>query len=217
MPRFKTKNAPLEEKQQFASSDFILTYPNNLDRDFCEHCIEKFENDPDVAPGSIGTKWIVDQTIKTSDDLFISTNNWKDEDKVFYTALNKGLDDWCDRFCHPESGYFWSMPPFVDRGYQIQRTKPGGYYHWHTDYNLEKEFGVRLLTFIWYLNDIKEDGYTEFIDGTKIQPECGKLLLFPATWTYLHRGFPPKTETKYIVTGWLYDKTFNEPFKKPNP
>jgi hypothetical protein len=43
------------------------------------------------------------------------------------------------------------------------------------------------------------------IDGGKIvSPERGKLLLFPATWTYIHMGLPLiKGDPKYIATGWL--------------
>jgi len=63
---------------------------------------------------------------------------------------------------------------------------------------------MRVLTFIWYLNDIEEDGYTEFMDGTKVQPKTGRFCLFPATWEYHHRGYPPKSQTKYICTGWLH-------------
>ena len=57
---------------------------------------------------------------------------------------------------------------------------------------------------IWYLNDVKDGGYTEFIDGTRIQPEAGKLIIFPSTWDFLHRGVSPKTETKYLCTGWVH-------------
>ena len=83
-----------------------------------------------------------------------------------------------------------------DTGYQIQRTRPGDFYDWHHD-----SIGPRILTFIWYLNDIKNAGYTEFLDGTKIQPETGKFMIFPATWNYMHRGVSPKDETKYICKG----------------
>jgi hypothetical protein len=38
----------------------------------------------------------------------------------------------------------------------------------------------------------------------EIQPEQGTLLIFPAVWSYIHREFPPKTETKYICTGWIH-------------
>jgi hypothetical protein len=95
-----------------------------------------------------------------------------------------------------------------DSGYQIQRTNPNSGYSWHSDFNTIKSEiennGVRMLTFIWYLNDIVEDGYTEFIDGTKIQPKTGRMVIFPACWTFFHRGYPPKSEIKYIATGWLH-------------
>ena len=83
-------------------------------------------------------------------------------------------------------------------GFQIQRTKPDEGYAWHND-----SCSQRLLTWIWYLNDV-EEGYTEFYDGFKVKPETGKLMIFPATWQYPHRGVPPKTGLKYICTGWVY-------------
>lgn len=97
------------------------------------------------------------------------------------------------------------MDTISDSGYQIQRTLPGDFYTWHTDACAENS-KVRQLTYIWYLNDVHDDGYTEFLNGTRIQPETGKMIIFPATWTYLHRGYPPKSETKYIVTGWVYNQ-----------
>ena len=58
-----------------------------------------------------------------------------------------------------------------------------------------------MLTYLWYLNDC-EEGYTEFADR-RIQPECGKLILFFADPALLHRGIAPKTGAKYIMTGWV--------------
>ena len=55
-----------------------------------------------------------------------------------------------------------------------------------------------------YLNDV-DGGPTGFITGRDIQPEEGKLVLFPTTWNMVHWGVPPNTGNKYIVTGWLYD------------
>ena len=68
-----------------------------------------------------------------------------------------------------------------DRGYKIQRTIPGGFYHWHNDFGVGDErhsdFGERLVTFIWYLNDVDEGGETEFMDGTKVKPKQGSDVL----------------------------------------
>ena len=34
--------------------------------------------------------------------------------------------------------------------------------------------------------------------------------MFPALWPWVHRGFPPKSEVKYICTGWLYSTMTDE-------
>ena len=89
---------------------------------------------------------------------------------------------------------------------QIQKyQKLQGRYIYHNDflYNLaEKKY--RVITFLWYLNTIEDGGETEFWNTHKIKPEAGKLLLFPATWTYPHRGKIPISDNKYIITGWVY-------------
>jgi len=36
----------------------------------------------------------------------------------------------------------------------------------------------------------------------KVKPEKGLTLIWPADWTFTHRGIPSMSETKYIVTGW---------------
>jgi len=38
----------------------------------------------------------------------------------------------------------------------------------------------------------------------KVTPECGTVLVFPATWEYVHRGNVPVDEDKYILGGYLH-------------
>ena len=63
----------------------------------------------------------------------------------------------------------------------------------------------RIITFIWYLNNVEEGGETLFEDF-KIKPMEGSSLFFPATWTYPHSGAMPTSNDKYIITGWIYNK-----------
>ena len=90
-----------------------------------------------------------------------------------------------------------------DSGYQIQKTVPDGFYHWHHDGHFKGEGEGRLLTYLWYLNSCQE-GETEFSCGESVEPKRGRLLLFPSTWDRVHRGTPPKT-VKYVCTGWIYE------------
>ena len=86
---------------------------------------------------------------------------------------------------------------------QIQKyTKDVGIFETHTDCECEDGKTYRVITFIWYLNDVVEGGETYFLKG-KVIPKKGKLVLFPATWTYLHKGNMPISSDKYIITGWF--------------
>ena len=178
------------------TEDLIYVAEDKLDKDFCKHCIEKFNKDDNRYQGEVGSG--VNLEMKRSIDLTISDNdNWKEEDNVFYNSFKKTLDSYKKELKHPFPDKCL-LGRIEDSGYQIQETKPGDFYTWHQD-----GMNSRILTIIWYLNDINEDGYTEFSSGLKIQPEMGKILMFPALWPWVHRGYPPKYETKYICTGWI--------------
>jgi hypothetical protein len=179
-------------------NQFLIEIPKSLDSEFCQHAIEKFESDERKSPGLCFRG--LDLDTKRSTDLAISgLSEWTEEDKIFFNSLKENLMsyakilDFCDKPVNFPS----------DTGYQIQRTRPGEFYKWHNDSHIHSDKKERILTYIWYLNDIDEGGETEFATGEKIKPEVGKLLLFPATWTYVHRGIPPVKQTKYIATGWI--------------
>ena len=143
---------------------------------------------------------VVNEDIKRSTDLHISQlPEWKEEDDTLYNTLKGGLNNYKDHI--PNDYEYILFHSIKDTGYQIQRTEPQQYYAWHHD---QSDQQCRMLTYMWYLNSIREGGYTEFCDGTVIYPETGKLLIFPATWEYVHRGYPPLLETKYVCIGWTY-------------
>ena len=187
-----------ERKKKTKFSDFIYIERDALPKSFCNNVIEKFEQDDRKRQGQVGSG--VHLEIKRSSDLSITElEDWKSYDQAFFRCLNSQLKKYIQFLPEEYVKYSALNELGNDTGYQIQRTQPGDYYIWHHDQTTS-----RLVTFIWYLNDIKDGGYTEFIDGTRIQPEAGKLIIFPATWDFLHRGVSPKTETKYLCTGWVH-------------
>ena len=204
-------------------SNFLFELPNNLPNDFCKMVIEEFENEDDSRKelGSIGLASKKDDKIKTSLDFaiprreIVSKNQdlqWQMIDQFLMKKLTEGLKMYAEHikntFPHlPSKLWEIFLTNLHDHmGYQVQRTDPNGFFSWHNDFYAEKEVGTRIITFIWYLNTLEpeQEGCTEFIDGTIIKPEAGKLLIFPSTWTNIHRGCVLKSGQKYIVTGWLY-------------
>ena len=88
---------------------------------------------------------------------------------------------------------------------QIQQYKKneGHYNAWHSDTTYEFPYYRREFVYTVYLNDVEDGGETEFIFGTKIKPEKGKLMYFPCQFPFVHRGNMPKSDDKYILTGWV--------------
>lgn len=87
--------------------------------------------------------------------------------------------------------------------YKIQRTDPaGGYHTWHCE-DMTVGNSRRIGVYIVYLNDVGEGGETEFLYLSKrIKPKKGRLIIFPPNYPWAHRGNPPLSGTKYILTGW---------------
>ena len=201
-----------EIRPKGAIKDFIWTKENTLSKEFCDHVIKKFDADPNKKDGVVGAKIKrVDKKLKNTKDIFISSqSDWIEEDKIFYDSLNIGLQEYHDYLYDINKNCCRGFPNPIfgtsDTGYKVQKYEPNCFYDWHHDWSMTANpVASRIYTFMWYLNtiQIKDNGYTEFVDGTKIQPKAGTLIIFPATWTYLHRGYPPKVE-KYLCNGWIH-------------
>ena len=190
--------------------ELIWVKEKSLSQDFCNQVINKFETDPYRKAGEVDqNNPRIDKNLKITIDTTITHNiAWREEDEVLYKALGNALYEYEIHLQKTSSGK-WNLHPsdgyqVKDTGYMVQKYEPNGFYNWHHDWCMNEGWS-RIYTYIWYINTIKEEdgGWTEFIDGTRIQPEVGSILLFPATWTYVHRGYTTKVP-KYIVTGWIY-------------
>jgi hypothetical protein len=90
------------------------------------------------------------------------------------------------------------------RSIRSQKTPVGGGFHeWHFETDTH-EVSSRIITWMIFLNDVEEGGETEFLYYPKrVKPKAGRLVIWPAGFTHAHRGNPPISNTKYILTGWL--------------
>jgi hypothetical protein len=88
--------------------------------------------------------------------------------------------------------------------WKVQKTEVSqGYHAWHYEADC-LENSRRVLAWILYLNDIEDGGETEFLyQAKRVKPKAGTLVIWPASFTHVHRGNPPLSNTKYIVTGWV--------------
>jgi hypothetical protein len=191
----------VSELREIKPHSFIYEIAKALPADVCREMVRRFEaSEAQHYDGRLGQAQQLDQSIKRSTDLRISgSDTWRDIDRLLFESLAAALKRMAVEFP------FFGVNKFRDMGYQLQRTGPGEFYHWHVDSGPGEHFSQRQLVAVWYLNDVPgPGGETEFaLQDVKVRPEEGKLVLFPPFWTHIHRGVTLEQGVKYIATTWV--------------
>tara|TARA_R110000787_G_scaffold133467_2_gene245783 strand:- start:139 stop:729 length:591 start_codon:yes stop_codon:yes gene_type:complete len=88
---------------------------------------------------------------------------------------------------------------------KIQKTLPTeGYHTWHIEHGKGFDNEARAFVFSIYLNDVEDGGETEFLNFSKrVKPKAGRIVIWPAGFPYIHRGNPPLSGEKYLITSWM--------------
>lgn len=186
-----------------------------LGKEYCRLIIDRFEKDGRKHPSTVGTEVKQQDPVRSGTILFLHDHmdDWTDVVMQTHTAVNEAVHDYAAAFPmlskHLVSGRIGSRFP------RIERVDPGQGFKWHTDV-AGKESSERALACLLYLSDVEEDGYTEFAhQGVKVQPEAGKIVVFPPYWTHMHRGVSPAKGSKYTMSFfWVYlDQMKEQPAK----
>jgi len=194
--------------------NYVYTAPS-LSKELCEQIIQRYDAELHMKYQGV-TAAGLDKSVKDTQDMSIPENEeWAEVNHLLTSELEKHMKLYMKSI---ETGPHYKKENNFGQEYHhlqetliqvnnfmIQRYEQNkGKYVYHHDGSNETKHS-RAVTYLWYLNDVVEGGETDFFGGTfKITPETGKLLLFPACWSYPHRGNMPITSSKYIVTGWLY-------------
>jgi len=163
---------------------------------------------PGVAFGPGGNNA---EPAKVSTDISLVANSRKDAESfalsdIIMRGVSAGLEQYLQerplfRQVCPEQELF-VMPVF-----NLQRYAPGeGFRQWHCDWTISDEATEpvhRVLAWILYCDSVEEAG-TEFHWQEHHEvAERGKLVIFPASPSHIHRGRVNSELSKTIATGWI--------------
>lgn len=187
--------------------NFMMIAENAFSQEFCNSTIDYFNNM--VEAGFVRTRQQenpnVLKTVKDDQFLFLGSEDvvcnvrTRGIGEFFNNGLWNAYSALTDQFdALKNSGLLYNHE------IKIQKTAVGGGYHgWHYEAD-NVENSRRVFAYILYLNDVAEGGETEFLYLHKrIKPKAGTLVIFPSGFTHTHRGNPPLSNEKYILTGWL--------------
>lgn len=126
--------------------------------------------------------------------------------QVIVRGVNAGLEKYLAerpllRDCCPEKSLF------INPIFNLQRYAPNeGFKQWHCDWTISNEATepmYRVLAWILYCNDIDSAGTEFYWQQHHEEATRGKLLIFPAGLSHIHKGRVSNTSTKTIATGWI--------------
>ena len=177
--------------------NYIKTYQNVLTKDQCQHLIDKFED--------CKIQWSKTELEGHRSFTEININlhsDWQEYVALLYKQLSPYIEkykqdcditskQWPDR-------YGWEHIRF--KKYEVNNKDE---FKEHVDV-MDYASAKRFLFFFLYLADNKE-GQTSFSEyDISVQPEAGKLLMFPPVWTYKHTAHKPIETPKYILGSYLH-------------
>ena len=186
--------------REIKQGSFIFEYENALPDFLCDDIVTRFEENPDDQyQGRVGSEMGENAELKKTTDLVVTGKaHWQDVQNNLFRSLSIALQEFSRSY-----SYFSELKRFKDMGFNLQRYQQGEYYHWHVDADNEA-LASRQLVAIWYLNDVEQDGETDFYhQQISIKPLKGKLILFPPFWTHQHRAAVVEKGVKYIATTWV--------------
>ena len=185
--------------------NFIGVYEGKLPEKLCTDLINTFDKYQEI--GLTRSRGLSGQRKKVADDdqLFVADipleNLKTDMYNAVYEHLGNCFKDYLDEY---EVALGEGCDQLSLYELKLQKTNKGqGYHAWHFE-SSSKGTSDRVLAYTIYLNDIDDGGETEFLyQSQRIKPTRGTVIIFPAAFTHTHRGNPPLSGSKYIVTGWF--------------
>ena len=163
---------------------------------------------PGVAFGPGGSNA---EPAKVSTDISLVALSRSDpESFAIADIIMKGVSAALERYLQ-ERPLFREVCPdqelFVMPIFNLQRYAPGeGFRQWHCDWMISDEAtepGNRVLAWILYCDSVEEAGTEFHWQDHHETAERGKLVIFPAAPSHIHRGRVNDKLNKTIVTGWI--------------
>ena len=181
-------------------TDYIKIYDGVVDGAFCRQLIKTFDLDYD------NQERIVRDRRPTFTELNI-TKQYLDKDPKwieFQTKIQEIFINYVTSYMQ-ELDLSQDFPPkYAFEQYRIKKYVRGDEFKDHVDvgdYNSARRFLVCFL----YLNTIRSGGETDFPKlNYSVNPQEGRLLIFPSLWLYRHAGKPVKQNKKYILGSYLH-------------
>ena len=191
----------------------IMFWDSALSPIQCIKIIQDYEASDDMhyAGGAyINGEISYDPLIKKNTELYISEESdsnfsWYNTENLLVETVRKYLNFYQDANIILAT----QQNPLSDEGFRLKKYLSDGSEHhaYHSDTSHERKGDTtprRIIAVLLYLNTVHEGGETVFINqNIAVQPVVGRIVMFPTSYTFVHAGRAPISNSKYVVINFL--------------
>ena len=194
------------QEKIFNVNNFIGVYDNYILKEECNKAIKLYEEQNKFNNTINRAAFEKASILQKQDKQFFAAHNNVD---IWWESLKSIMVNfdlaWNHYIKHVGAEDAYDGGPFYFTSLKIQKTLPSeGYHVWHIEHGKHFNNQARAFVFSIYLNDVEEGGETEFLHFSKrVKPKTGRIVIWPAAFPYLHRGNPPLSGEKYLLTSWI--------------
>ena len=173
--------------------NFIEEY--KIPKKICDDLITYYKKNTEYKNiGQTGSG--INKKIKDSTDVYFYNDSKNETIQSFFNLLSNCVTNYCKKYSIKDT-----IKTYVCNNIQYYKPK-GGYPSFHYERNSINP--KRILAYMLYCNTVTDKGGTEFLyQNITLSAVKGKLVIWPADFTHLHRGVISPTQKKYIATGWF--------------
>ena len=181
-------------------NDLVKIYDNAIEGDYCDFLISLFEGQPQLQVRVENENRPNFTEINLTENHKIS----RDITNVHNYLIKKTIEYRDEYYKFIDDRVFPKEHAFEQ--FRIKRYNPGGSDLFDTHVDVQDYSSARrYISYLYYLNDVEDGGKTVF-NGLTIKPRKGTLVVFPPLWMFPHKGEPPISGPKYILTTYLHYK-----------
>lgn len=162
----------------------------------CDELIQYHKNNTEYKTAG-ATGGGVDKNIKDSIDVTFFNYSTHSTIRKYFSELQAGYNQYVEKY------HIQQLRITAEIAHNVQYYPPGGGFKiWH--WERQNDSNDRQLVYMTYLNDVIDGGGTEWLyQNYKTEARKGLTVIWPADFTFTHRGIVAPNEEKWIVTGWF--------------
>jgi hypothetical protein len=188
----------IKDFQILNNDQSIIVYKNCLDKNTCNYLIDLF------SQKDLQRRIIENYDIYYDLHVFNEKSD-EQESNILNLLIDQCLNDYCER-----SNFKYTFRNSENIGDRIFSGLKRSDYH-YKEYSLKDSYGwhhdgpwPQILSMILYLNDDYDGGELVFKNqDINFKPSVGDIILFPSTWSYIHKSQEVTKGVKKIVGMWF--------------